>query len=97
MTTCDQPFGGNTLLLRRGGSARPFREFDKSDIDRFVVIETVYRSDSEAHLNFTVRLTTRDGDTIDLCTSDNRDQVETIGRKLADRFKVPLEQAAAAE
>ena len=82
------PFGGDDLLLRRGRAARPFRAFKRGEIDRFTLVETAYRSDSTMHPNYTVRLVTKDGEEIDLCTSDNRTRIEFIGGQLAGRFKV---------
>ena len=84
----EAPFGDNELLLRRGRSARPQRAINRREIDRLALIETAYRSDSNMHANFTVRLVTKDGEQIDLCTSDNRAQIETIGNQLATRFRV---------
>ena len=87
------PFGDNDLLLHRGRKARALRAFKRADIERFALVETAYRSDSAMHPNFTVRLVTKDGEEIDLCTSDNRAQVESIGGQLASRFRVRFEPA----
>jgi hypothetical protein len=57
---------------------RPVRQVSRADIDGFDIISTWYHADSNWVENFTLRLKCRDGGTIELCTSDSKNNIESV-------------------
>jgi hypothetical protein len=71
--------GGNQRIVSvYAGGRRPDRQVSRADIDGFDIISTWYHADSNWVENFTLRLKCRDGSTIELCTSDSKNNIESV-------------------
>ena len=66
-----------TVSLYTGGR-RPQRQVSRTDIVGFDIISTWYHADSDWIENYTLRLKCREDETLDLCTSDSKNNIESV-------------------
>jgi hypothetical protein len=70
--------GTHRMVSLYAGGARVERQVARAEIAAFDIARTWYHADSNWVENFTLRVKCRDADTIELCTSDSRGDIESM-------------------
>jgi hypothetical protein len=70
--------GTHRMVSLYAVGARVERQVARAEIAGFDIVRTWYQADSDWVENFTLRVKCRDADTIELCTSDSRGDIESM-------------------
>jgi hypothetical protein len=70
--------GTHRMVSLYAGGGRVERQVARAEIIGFDIVRTWYQADSDWVENFTLRVKCRDADTIELCTSDSRGDIESM-------------------
>jgi hypothetical protein len=77
--------GTHRMVSLYAGGARVERQVARAEITGFDIVRTWYQADFDWVENFTLRVKCRDADTIELCTSDSRGDIESM-KALAEQM-----------
>jgi len=70
--------GTHRMVSLYAVGARVERQVARAEIAGFDIVRTWYQADSDWVENFTLRVKCQDADTIELCTSDSRGDIESM-------------------